>query len=412
MDNCIEVKECRSCGFRLPEPFINLGLQPLANSYRDPKDMSIELAYPLAVCFCINCCLVQLTHNITPSSMFSDYAYFSSYSESFLKHAEQMADDITHDFNLTNTSKVLEIGSNDGYLLQFFKNKGISVLGVDPASNIAAVANDKGIKTINKFFGSEVVAEITSDFGQADVIIGNNVLAHVSDIKDFVKSVYRCLKIEGVAIFEFPYLGNLIENTEFDTIYHEHTFYYSVTALRHLFNEAGLSIFDITTQDLHGGTIRIYVQRNSNQYRLSYDYRDLIAEEESKGLTNIEYFRSFGNKVKRLRYNLLDLLNTLKLNGRKLAAYGAPAKGNTLLNYCGVDTNLIQFTVDISPHKQGKLLPGSRIPILDRVQLINQNIDYAVLLPWNWSDEIIKQQEEYMTKGGRFIIPIPAPTII
>ncbi len=409
--NSVEVA-CLGCGGILPEPFLDLGRTPLANSYlrRDQLDLPEE-SFRLAVAYCPSCHLVQLTDRVPPEKMFREYLYFSSYSDSFLAHARAMANSLIERFGLDSSSRVLEIASNDGYLLQYFLERGIAVLGVEPARNIAAQAQRRGIPTLNRFFAEDAAGEILARFEHADLIVGNNVLAHVPGINGFLAAVAACLKSDGCAVFEFPYLKELLDNTEFDTIYHEHVFYYSLSAVRGLAARAGLELFDVEFHPLHGGSLRVLLQHHG-QRPIQPAVTAMLAAEDASGLTSGGHFVSFGLRVEALKSRLLGLLKELKAGGKRLAAYGAPAKGNTLLNYCGIGRELLDFTVDRSPHKQGMLLPGSHLPILAPAELLARSPDYALILPWNLADEIVSQQREYLRGGGRFIVPVPEPRIL
>jgi len=403
---------CLGCGAALAPPFLNLGRTPLANSYLRPEHAAAnEPVFDLAVTYCGQCHLVQLTSTVPPESLFSEYLYFSSYSESYLAHASEMADSLISRLNLDSSSRVLEIASNDGYLLQFFKRRGIPVLGIEPAHNIAVQARERGIPTMECFFGTDSAAAIVARNSLADLIIGNNVMAHVPAINAFLSAVRTCLKPQGTAVFEFPYLGDLLDNNEFDTIYHEHVFYYSLGAVCALVRRARLKLVDVERQSVHGGSLRIFLQHESAGPPAPA-VPAMLEEEKRRGLLGPELYRSFGKAVEDLKSELLRLLWELRASGKSVAAYGAPAKGNTLLNYCGVGRDLVQFTVDRSPHKQGLLLPGSRIPILAPQALLEKRPQYAVILPWNIASEIIEQQQQYLRAGGKFIIPIPHPVIV
>jgi SAM-dependent methyltransferase len=403
---------CRGCNAELARPFLDLGNTPLANSYLKPdQNGTVEEQFPLAVSYCHACHLVQLTDVVPPAKLFTEYLYFSSYSEIFLKHAEAMARAYIERFALDGRSRVLEIASNDGYLLQHFVNRKIPVLGVEPARNIATEARRRGIPTLNRFFGSDAVAEILEKLGQADLIVGNNVLAHVPEVNAFLDAVAACLKANGAAVFEFPYLAELLDKIEFDTIYHEHVFYYSLSSISNLAARANLEVFDVESQSIHGGSLRVFLQHRGAR-EIESRVTKMLDHERELGLTAAAPYDSFGRRVGELKSKLLELLTSLKADGKRLAAYGAPAKGNTLLNYCGVGTELLEFTVDRSPHKQGLLLPGSRLPILAPEALLAEKPDYTLILPWNITQEVIGQQQEYLAQGGKFIVPIPEPRII
>lgn len=398
---------CLGCGGSLPDAFLDLGKMPLANAYVWPEQAHLqEPTYHLAVACCPVCHLVQLTEPVPPENLFSEYLYFSSYSESFLGHARGMAKTLTEQFHLSTESRVLEIASNDGYLLQYFRESGIPVLGIEPAQNIAIEAERRGIPTLNCFFAPEAVEEILGGFGDADLIIGNNVLAHVPTINEFLQAVKACLKPTGVAVFEFPYVRELLDKTEFDTIYHEHVFYYSLSAIKNLAQRAGFEVSDVIPQSVHGGSLRVYLQHKGTQ-PTGPNVAVILAEEETAGLTSPERYASFSGGVTALKNELRSSLCGLKASGKRLAAYGAPAKANTLLNYCGIGTDLLEFTVDRSPHKQGLLMPGSRLPIRPPEDLLKEMPDYTVILPWNIAEEIMVQQAEYRRRGGKFLIPIP-----
>lgn len=401
---------CRGCTTTLPPPFLDLGSTPLANAYVRPESADLEESvYPLALAYCGTCHLVQLTETVPPESLFSDYLYFSSYSDTFVAHARAMADQLASRFHLTTGSRVLEVASNDGYLLQFFLERGINVLGIEPARNVAATAIRRGIPTWNDFFGLEIVPRIRSDFGAVDLIVGNNVLAHVPKVSDFLTAVRQCLSDDGTAVFEFPYLGALLANTEFDTIYHEHVFYYSLSAVDDLARRSGLSLYDVSSHTVHGGSLRVFL-RPANGSAVTDATRDWLAEERRTGLLDGARYRTFNEQVRALQSELLAHLHRIKAGGARLAAYGAPAKGNTLLNACGIGRELLDFTVDRNPHKQGLLLPGSRLPIMDPSELLRRRPDVTLILPWNIAGEIVAQQHEYLRAGGRFMVPIPHPT--
>lgn len=395
---------CFSCDISLPAPFLDLGSTPLANSYLTEEQIGTESSYPLAVTFCDSCKLVQLTDYIEPKVLFSEYAYFSSYSDSYLEHAKELAITAIIKLGLNVDSLVMEVGSNDGYLLKNFVNHGIPVLGFEPASNIAAVANNAGITTRNEYF------DIYKD--KADLIIANNVLAHVPDITYFLKVVKLNLKSSGAAVFEFPYLAHMLDKTEYDTIYHEHVFYYSLTTIKKLLSKVGLQIYDIRHfPHIHGGTLRVLVSHIEYD-EIRPDVIKLLEYEQQIELLNVRTLNKFADRVKTLKKKLVDLLSNLKSSGNVIAAYGAPAKGNTLLNYCKIDNKTIDFTVDRSPHKQGLYLPGSHIPIYSPEKLVELKPNYTLILPWNLTTEIVGQQKQYLDNGGKFIVPIPDPKII
>jgi SAM-dependent methyltransferase len=405
-------RACLGCAAALGDPFLDLGVLPLANAFRRPDDCrGPEPALPLAVAYCAGCHLVQLTATAPPEALFGEYLYFTSYSDHVLDHARATAGTLAERFALGPGRRVLEIASNDGYLLQFFQARGIPVLGVEPARNVAAAALARGVPTLNRFFGPGTVDEIVGTFGASDVIVGNNVLAHVPEINPFLAAVGRCLGPGGAAVFEFPYLGDLLERTAFDTIYHEHVFYYSLAAVAGLAARAGLEVFDVERHPVHGGSLRVFLQHAGGR-PVGPAVERLRAAEEAAGLTGAARYARFDRDVARLRTDLVSLLRRLRGGGRRLAAYGAPAKGTVLLNACGIGTDLLDFTVDRSPHKQGRLVPGVRLPIRPVEDLVREMPDVTLLLPWNLADEILDQQAEYLRKGGAFLVPVPAPRLV
>jgi SAM-dependent methyltransferase len=407
-----EQRQCRGCGNPLPSPFFDLGKMPLANSYlASDKDCACERQLPLAVVYCESCHLVQLAETVNPDDMFLEYAYFSSYSRSFLEHARLMAESLVESFALGPDSRVLEIASNDGYLLGYFKQRGPKVLGIDPARNIVAEAIRQGIPTLCRFFNKDLVAEIVANFGKADLILGNNVLAHVPEINDFLGAVAACLKPDGAAVFEFPYVGELLDKGEFDTIYHEHVFYFSLNALRILVERARLELFDVSRQSVHGGSLRLSLQLPGVR-PIGEAVIAMLNEEDRIGLTRRSRYSALAQRARNLKDQLRSMLSEIKAAGNRIAAYGAPAKGNTLLNYCGIGRDLLDFTVDRSPHKQGKRLPGSHLEIMAPEELLVRRPEYTVILPWNIADEIIGQQEAYLRAGGKFIVPVPSPRVV
>jgi SAM-dependent methyltransferase len=408
----IERRNCGGCGEPLPLPFLDLGCTPLANSYGDMDEPDVaEFRAPLAVAFCEACCLVQLTHVVPPEHLFRSYAYFSSYSSSYLRHAEEMARSLVGRYHLGSRHLVLEIASNDGYLLQYFQQLGVPVLGIDPAANVAAEARKKGIPTWTRFFDRALLPELERKAGKADLIIGNNVLAHVPGINGFLGAVRDALRDDGHAVFEFPYLGDLLDKGEFDTIYHEHVYYFSLSAVGNLAQRAGLQLLDVSRQDVHGGSLRVVLGRKA-YVPPSSAVTAMLQQERISGLRSASRFRDFSKVVSRQRADFVALIEGLRRSSYRVAAYGAPAKGNTLLNTCGIDRNSIEFTVDRSPHKQGLRLPGSGIPIFSPESLLQRQPDYAIILPWNLAGEIVLQEAEYLRRGGRFIVPIPSPKII
>ncbi|MBI1910225.1 MAG: methyltransferase domain-containing protein [Deltaproteobacteria bacterium] len=406
--------ECRFCKTPLTDTFCNLGLSPLSNSYLTKEQLNkTESVYPLHTYVCKNCLLVQLEEFETPEAIFSDYAYFSSYSESWLQHAKKYVESITKRFGLNNHSQVIEIASNDGYLLQYFKQRSIPVLGIEPAANIARVAQEKGINTWVKFFGTQTAQELTVDGKQADLVLGNNVLAHVPSLNDFVEGVRIVLKKTGLFTFEFPHLLQLINQNQFDTIYHEHFSYFSFLTVQKIFAAHNLVLFDVEELPTHGGSLRIYGTHKENKERPPTEgVAALRAKEIKAGLDHLEAYLNFENKVKQVKDNLLLFLTQIKKQGKTIVGYGAPAKGNTLLNFCEIKTDFIDYTVDRSPHKQGLFLPGTHIPIFHPDKIKETHPDYLVILPWNLKEEIVQQQSHIRQWGGQFVIPIPQVEII
>jgi len=404
---------CRFCNKELKHLLISLGLTPLANSYLSKEQLSRnEPFFPLEVYICGNCFLVQLPEFESPENIFSDYAYFSSYSDIWLRHARDYVEKMIKLFGIGKKSYVVEIASNDGYLLQYFKEKGIPVLGIEPAHNVAEAAIQKGIPTETIFFGTKTAKEMAKKGRYADLLIGNNVLAHVPNLNDFVAGLKIILKPNGVITMEFPHLMRLIEDTQFDTIYHEHFSYFSFLTVENIFSTNGLRIFDVEELPTHGGSLRIYVKHEADRTK---DVSSMVAElnkkEVNAGYRDMKHYFGFAEKVIRVKENILTLLTQIKEKGKTIVGYGAPAKGNTLFNYCGINTDLIEYTVDRNPHKQGRYLPGSHIPIepVEKIKLTKP--DYLFILPWNLKDEIVGQMSYIREWGGSFIVPIPSPEI-
>lgn len=405
---------CRFCRQPLTHIFVDLGMSPLSNAYLKPEDLPrMEPFYPLRVFVCEKCFLVQLEEFETPEHIFGDYAYFSSYSDLWLKHAGDYADMITGRLGLNTAHHVIEIASNDGYLLQYFVAKGIPVLGIEPAANCANAAMEKGIPTVIEFFGVELANRLVNEGKQADLIIGNNVLAHVPDLNDFVAGLSIILKPNAVITMEFPHLLKLMEENQFDTIYHEHFSYFSFTTVERVFAAHGLTVFDVEELSTHGGSLRIYASHKDDKSKqIDRRVTDLQRREEIYGIKLLETYEGFGEKVKRTKRGLLEFLIRAKNEGKKIVGYGAPAKGNTLLNYCGIRTDFLDYTVDRSPHKQGLLLPGMHIPIYSPEKIRETRPDYVLILPWNLKDEIMEQMKDIRHWNGKFIIPIPKVEIV
>ena len=400
---------CRFCGSLLRHSFVDLGMSPLCESYITPARLNqMEPFYPLHVYVCDRCFLVQLLEYVSPSDIFSHYAYFSSYSDTWLQHVRDYTEKMVGRWGLHEQSQVVEIASNDGYLLQYFVAQGIPVLGIEPAANVAKVAQEKGIPTVVKFFGQQTARELAAKGKQADLLLGNNVLAHVPNLNDFVAGMKTLLKPEGVITMEFPHLMRLMEGNQFDTIYHEHFSYLSFLTVEKVFATHGLTIFDVEQLSTHGGSLRIYVSHAEDTSKsISQRVKVLRSEEKAIGFTTLEHYFSFAQKVKETKFKLLDFLITAKRQGKSVVGYGAPGKGNTLLNYCGIRTDFIDYTVDRSFFKQGKLLPGTHIPIFHPNKILETKPDYLLILPWNLQDEIMQQMAYIRDWGGKFVVPIP-----
>jgi len=401
---------CRLCGERLHRTFVDLGMSPLCQRHVRPHELAMmEPFYPLHVYFCERCYLVQLPEHASPSDIFaSDYAYFSSYSDSWLAHARRFADWATERFSLDANSNVVEIASNDGYLLRNFVEKKIPCLGVEPAANCAAAAVERGVPTIVRFFGVETARHVAAEYGRANLIVGNNVLAHVPDLNDFVAGMKALLAPRGVISMEFPHLLKLIDENQFDTIYHEHYSYFSFLAAENAFARHGLTIFDVQEHPTHGGSLRIIARHADDDSKpITPAARELHARELARGLDRHETYVAFDEQVRETKRKLLEFLIEQKRAGRSIVGYGAPGKGNTLLNYCGIRTDFLDYTVDRSPHKQGNYLPGTRIPILHPDRISQTRPDFVLILPWNLKDEIMRQMRHIGAWGGRFVTPIP-----
>ena len=405
--------KCRFCSSPLRESFVDLGMAPLSNAYLRAADLQCaETFYPLHAFVCSRCRLAQLPALESPKNIFSDYAYFSSYSDSWLEHCRNYVEQICERRSLDLRSRVVELASNDGYLLQYFKQRGIPVLGVEPAANVAEESERKGVPTLVRFFGTETAKEICAAGMSADLLVANNVLAHVPDLNDFVEGMRMVLKPVGIATLEFPHLQNLLEQNQFDTIYHEHFSYFSFLTVQRIFNSHGLRIFDVEELPTHGGSLRIYVCHADSAEPETGAVGKLAKRETSLGYDRPEIYARFYEQVQAVKRNLLRFLIDARESGKTVAGYGAPAKGNTLLNYCGIRTDLLAFTVDISPHKTGRFLPGTHIPIYSPDRLREVKPDYVLILPWNLKDEIIRQMADVRSWGGRFVVPIPQVEIL
>ena len=406
-------ENCRFCGHELKHTFADLGASPLANSYLKKSQLQeMEPFYPLHAYVCEDCLLVQLQEFESPQSIFGDYAYFSSYSDSWLAHASNYTGMMVDRFGYDSNSHIVEIASNDGYLLQYFKEKKVPVLGIEPAENVAEAAQKKGIPTIVKFFGVQTARDLAAEGKHADLLIGNNVLAHVPDLNDFVEGMKILLKPTGVITMEFPHLMRLMAEMQFDTIYHEHFSYYSFLTVRKVFAAHGLDLFDVEELSTHGGSLRIYACHTSDTSKsVGPRVSRLIDTETAAGFGKLEHYQSFNEQVIKTKQDILEFLISAKREGKNIAGYGAPAKGNTLLNYCGIRTDFIDYTVDRSPHKQEHFLPGTRIPICSPDKIKETKPDYLIILPWNLKDEIMEQMDHIRSWGGKFVTLIPNPTI-
>jgi hypothetical protein len=405
---------CRFCCSLLEDVFVDLGMSPLCESYRSQAQMNeMEPFYPLRAYVCSKCFLVQLPEYVKPDSIFSEYAYFSSYSDSWLAHAEKYVKTIVERLRLDGRSKVVEIASNDGYLLQYFTLRGIPVLGIEPAANVAEVARQKGIPTEVKFFGVGTARELVSRGIRPDLLIGNNVLAHVPNVNDFVAGMKLLLGVSGIITMEFPHLMRLVEENQFDTIYHEHFSYFSFLTVNRIFSYHGLEIFDVEELSTHGGSLRIYAQHpESRRFATESCVSDLLAREIRAGYGSMDQYRKFEENVRSTKRELLSFLIDVKNNNKRIAGYGAPGKGNTLLNYCGIRTDLLEYTVDKNPYKHGKYLPGTGVPVFPVDRIWETRPDFVLILPWNLKEEILEQLKDIREWGGRFILHIPKVQIL
>jgi 2-polyprenyl-3-methyl-5-hydroxy-6-metoxy-1,4-benzoquinol methylase len=407
--------QCRFCKTQLEHVFIDLFNSPASNSFLTKEQLNEpETFYPLKVYTCSNCFLVQIDEYKKSDAIFNnEYVYYSSYSSSWLQHAKKYVELMTERFGLNKNSQVIEIASNDGYLLQYFRQKNIPVLGIEPTANTAKVAEEKGIESIIDFFGVRLAEMLVSKGIQADLLLGNNVLAHVPDINDFVAGMKIILKPAGVITMEFPHLMQLIENNQFDTIYHEHFSYLSFHTAKKIFEAQSLEVFDVDELPTHGGSLRIYAKhKEDNSKKISGNVNALLKKEEDKGMLDLSYYNNFQQKALNIKLALTDFLIKQKKAGKKVAAYGAAAKGNTLLNYCGIKNDLIDFVVDANPHKQNKWLPASHIPVINEEYLKQIKPDYIIIFPWNLKDEITKQLSYIKDWNAQFVIAIPQLQLI
>ncbi len=410
----VEGDVCRFCGGTRHRTFVDLGMSPLCESFlsRDQIDR-MEPFYPLFAFVCESCFLVQLKEYVTADHIFSDYAYFSSYSDSWVEHTRRYTDAMVERFDLNASSQVVEVASNDGYLLQHFVERGVPALGIEPAANVAAVARDKGIPTRVAFFGRELAAQLVEEGGRADLLVGNNVLAHVPDLNSFVAGLKILLSDTGVLTMEFPHLQRLIDGNQFDTIYHEHFCYFSFRTVRQVFAAHGLTLFDVEELPSHGGSLRVYAAHDDDRSKqVGLRVESLLRREIDAGYERIETYQSFGPQVEQTKRRLLEFLITARAEGKQVVGYGAPGKGNTLLNYCGIRTDFVDYTVDRNPNKHGKYLPGTHIPIYAPERIFETKPDYVLILPWNLQREISEQMKDIRQWGGRFVVPIPELAIV
>jgi SAM-dependent methyltransferase len=400
---------CRFCIAPLRHTFVDLGMSPLCESYLTADQLNeMEPFYPLHIYVCDRCFLVQIQEYVGPDRIFSDYAYFSSYSDSWLRHAQTYVDMITSRLGLGAGHRVVELGSNDGYLLQYFVAKGIPALGIEPAANVAATAVAKGVPTLTRMFSEAAARELAAERVRTDLLIGNNVLAQVSGLNDFVRGMKVLLKPGGVITMEFPHLMRLMEQNQFDTIYHEHFSYFSFLTAEKIFAAHGLTLFDVDELPTHGGSLRIYARHVEDASKpVCHRVTEIRAREEANGFTRIGHYLSFAERTKETKRKLLDFLIGAKQEGKSIVGYGAPGKGNTLLNYCGVRTDFIDYTVDRNPYKQGKFTPGTHIPIYHPDKIRETRPDYVLILPWNLKDEVMEQMAHVREWGGQFVVPIP-----
>ena len=405
---------CRFCGTALEHVVTDLGMSPLCESYLSADQLDgMEPFYPLVVFVCERCYLVQLKEYVSGEEIFRDYAYFSSYSDSWLDHARRYTRQMIDELSLDADSFVIEVASNDGYLLQYFVEAGVPCLGIEPARNVAEVAVSRGVPTLAEFHGVALAAQLAAEGKLADLVLGNNVLAQVHDVNDFVAGLTLLLTPRGTVTIEFPHLMRLVEGNQFDTIYHEHYSYFSFLTVEAIFAAHGLTVFDVEELPTHGGSLRIHARHEHDASRPVTSRAVALRERErAAGVASLEYYAAFDEQVKETKRRLVEFLIDARRGGKRIAGYGAPGKGNTLLNYCGIRTDFIDYTVDRSPHKQGKYLPGTHIPIFPPERIGETRPDYVLILPWNLTTEIVRQMAEIRSWGGRFVVPIPSVRVL
>jgi hypothetical protein len=405
---------CRFCGHPLSTTFVDLGMSPLCQTHISVDQLDkMEPFYPLHAYVCDQCFLVQLEEFVTPDEIFTEYAYFSSYSDSWVSHAKRYCEDMKKRFSLSRENLVVELASNDGYLLQHFVSMNIPVLGVEPAANVAEAARTRGIRTEIRFFGRQTATALEAEYGPASLLLGNNVLAHVPDLNDFVAGMKILLASDGVITMEFPHLQQLMDHNQFDTIYHEHFSYFSFMTVEKVFAAHGLILFDVQELPTHGGSLRIFGRHAGDESKPVEPSVSALREREiAAGFATLDKYRAFGHQVHATKRNILEFLIDAKRKGKSIAGYGAPGKGNTLLNYCGIRTDFLDFTVDRNPYKQGKFTPGTHIPILDPEAILEAKPDYIFVLPWNLVNEIAEQCRYIRDWGGQFVVPIPEIRIL
>jgi SAM-dependent methyltransferase len=404
---------CRICGRPLERTFVDLGMSPLCETFLTAAELDgVEHFYPLHVRICDDCLLVQLEAYVPGEEIFREYAYFSAFSDSWVEHARVYTEAMIERFGLDGGSLVVELASNDGYLLQHFVQRAVPALGIDPAANVAEAARERGVETIVDFFGSELANTLVAEGKRADLIAANNVLAQVPAINDFVAGIEVLLAPDGVATIEVPHLARLIEGLQFDTIYHEHYSYFSLTTMDRLFSMHGLEVFDVEELPSHGGSLRVFVHRRGAAHAIEPSVSRILGEERAAGYDSVEGYRDFGARVAETKWRLLELLIRLRRDGAQVVGYGAPGKGNTLLNYCGIRTDLLDYTVDRNPYKHGRFLPGTHIPIHPPERIAETRPDYVLILPWNLKKEIAAQLEYVREWGGQLVVPIPEPEVV